>query len=127
MSAASCWRWTRVPTTSEMKVVDAAYWMKGCSSLGKLRFAALVELKGGGRKTGYAMVDLKEAVAAAAPSAPGVRMPAHHGGARRRRAQALSPNLGDRMLAATMLDKPIVVRELMPPRSEAGDQPVLAA
>ncbi len=99
---------------SEMKVVDAAYWMKGCSSLGKLRFAALVELKGGGRKTGYAMVDLKEAVAAAAPSAPGVRMPAHHGERVVAGAQALSPNLGDRMLAATMLDKPIVVRELMP-------------
>ncbi len=99
---------------SELKVVDAAYWMKGCSSLGKLRFAALVELKGGGRKTGYAMVDLKEGAEAAAPAAPGAQMPAHHGERVVMGARALSPNLGERMLAATILDRPIVMRELMP-------------
>ena len=99
---------------TELKVVDAAYWMKGCSSLGKLRFAVLVELKGGGRKTGYAMVDLKEAVEAAAPVAPGARMPADHGERVVTGARALSPNLGERMLAAHLLARPLVVRELMP-------------
>jgi uncharacterized protein (DUF2252 family) len=29
-------------------------------------------------------------------------------------ARALSPNLGDRMVAARLLDRPIIVRELMP-------------
>jgi uncharacterized protein (DUF2252 family) len=29
---------------AKVKVVDAAYWMKGCSSLGKLRMAVLVSV-----------------------------------------------------------------------------------
>jgi uncharacterized protein (DUF2252 family) len=98
---------------SEVRVVDAAYWMKGCSSLGKLRFAVLVELEGD-RKSSYAMVDLKEAVEPAAPAAPGVNMPAHNGERVVAGARALSPNLGDRMLAAELLSRPIVLRELMP-------------
>ncbi len=99
---------------SDLEVADAAYWMKGCSSLGKLRFAVLVELKGGGRKNGYAMVDLKEGVEAAAPAAPGADMPKHNGERVVAGARALSPNLGDRMMAATMEGRPIVLRELMP-------------
>ena len=99
---------------SHLRVVDSAYWMKGCSSLGKVRFAVLVELKGGGRKDDYAMVDLKEAVTAAAPAAPGADMPAHHGERVVAGARALSPNLGDRMMAAEVLGRPVVLRELMP-------------
>ncbi len=98
----------------DLEVADAAYWMKGCSSLGKLRYAVLVELKGGGRKRGYAMVDLKEAVAAAAPAAPGADMPADPAERVVAGARALSPNLGDRMMAAALMDRPVVLRELAP-------------
>ncbi|WP_216839275.1 DUF2252 family protein [Caulobacter sp. S45] len=99
---------------SALELVDLAYWMKGCSSLGKLRFAALIALKGGGRKDQYAMVDLKEAVAAAAPAATRVGMPTHHGARVVTGARALSPNLGDRMMAADILGRPVVLRELAP-------------
>ena len=96
-----------------VSLIDAAYWMKGCSSLGKLRFAALVGLSGG-RKAKTALVDLKEAVEAAAPAAPGARMPADHAERVVAGARALSPNLGERMTATRMLDRPLVMRELTP-------------
>ncbi len=118
---------------AEVKLVDAAYWMKGCSSLGKLRFAALVELDGGERKRDYAMIDLKEGVEAAAPAAPGVEMPAHHGARVVAGARALSPNLGDRMIAADFLGHPVIVRELAPQDLKleidqfSRDQAVIAA
>ena len=99
----------------EVELVDAAYWMKGCSSLGKLRFAALIDLKGGGRgKTKPALVDIKEAVPSVAPAAEGAQMPAHAGERVVAGARALSPNLGDRMLSADLLDRPVVLRELAP-------------
>jgi uncharacterized protein (DUF2252 family) len=97
----------------EASLVDAAYWMKGCSSLGTQRFAALVELRRADRLD-YALIDLKEAVAAAAPAAPNAAMPADHAERVVAGARALSPNLGERMLATTVLDRPMVVRELAP-------------
>uniref|UniRef100_UPI0015772938 DUF2252 family protein n=1 Tax=Sphingomonas bacterium TaxID=1895847 RepID=UPI0015772938 len=30
----------------DVRLIDAAYWMKGCSSLGLLRYAAIIEIKG---------------------------------------------------------------------------------
>jgi uncharacterized protein (DUF2252 family) len=102
------------PADGDLMVVDAAYWMKGCSSLGKLRYAVLVRLRGGDRKDDLAMVDIKEAVATVAPAAPGADMPAHHGMRVVTGARALSPNLGDRMIAADLLNRAVVLRELMP-------------
>ena len=94
-------------------LLDAAYWRKGCSSLGALRYAALVAI--GDPETGtLALIDLKEAVAALAPAAPGARMPRDHGRRVVAGARALSPNLGGRMEAAHLLGRPVVVRELMP-------------
>ena len=99
----------------ELKLVDAAYWMKGCSSLGKLRFAALLEMSGQGKiKDRIALVDIKEGVEAAAPAAAGADVPAHHGERVVAGARALSPNLGDRMMAADLLGRPVILRELMP-------------
>ena len=99
----------------EVELVDAAYWMKGCSSLGKLRYAALIDLKDGRRgKTKPALVDIKEAVPSAAPAAPGADMPEHAGERVVAGARALSPNLGDRMLPADLLGRPVVLRELAP-------------
>ena len=98
-----------------VQLVDAAYWMKGCSSLGKLRIAALLEMSGKGKlKERIALVDLKEGVEAAAPAAPGADMPAHHGERVVAGARALSPNLGDRMMAADLLGRPVILRELAP-------------
>ncbi|AWB25350.1 DUF2252 domain-containing protein [Methylobacterium currus] len=115
---------------ADLRLVDAAYWMKGCSSLGFLRYAALVRIeepegKGDGKGDGkgeakrqdrsrLALVDLKEAVAPAAPPAPGVRMPGDAAERIVAGARALSPNLGERMLPVHLLGKPVVMRELAP-------------
>ncbi|MGI4880540.1 MAG: DUF2252 family protein [Janthinobacterium lividum] len=97
-------------------LADAAYWAKGCSSLGKLRFAALINITGSGKGGGHemALIDIKEAVEAAAPAAAGADMPADHAERVVAGARALSPNLGGRMLAARLLGQPVVLRELMP-------------
>jgi uncharacterized protein (DUF2252 family) len=97
---------------AEIEVVDAAYWVKGCSSLGLLRCAVLVSV--GGKKGELCLVDIKEAVPALAPHNPQAEMPADHGERVVAGAWHLSPALGDRMLAAKVLDRPVFVRELLP-------------
>jgi uncharacterized protein (DUF2252 family) len=94
-------------------LVDAAYWMKGCSSLGRLRYAVLVRL-GEGRKARLGLIDIKEADAAAAPRSPAVAMPRDNGVRVVTGARALSPNLGERMEAGRLLDRAVVMRELAP-------------
>ncbi len=96
---------------TKITVVDAAYWMKGCSSLGRLRYAVLLGI---GKKSdrSYCLIDLKEAAAAAAPQA---KMAARNNAQRVvTGACELSPNLGERMLAVTLGGKDMVMRELMP-------------
>lgn len=97
----------------EVELVDAAYWMKGCSSLGKLRYAALLEVRTG-KKRKVALFDLKEATASAAPAARTADMPADPAERVVTGARALSPNLGDRMIATHVLGRPVVLRELAP-------------
>ncbi|QRE72459.1 DUF2252 family protein [Methylobacterium aquaticum] len=97
-----------------LRLIDAAYWMKGCSSLGFLRYAALVRIEGPHGKDRLALIDLKEAVAPAAPPAPGARMPADAAERVVAGARALAPNLGERMLPVQLLGKPAVMRELAP-------------
>ena len=80
-----------------------------------MRFAALVGIGGKRRSPDLlALVDIKEAVAAAAPSFPGAIMPMDHAERVVAGARALAPNLGHRMIATHLLDGPVVVRELMP-------------
>jgi len=98
---------------SEVELVDAAYWVKGCSSLGRLRYAVMLRISEGG-DVAHILVDVKEAVKAAAPRAPNVTMPRDNATRVVTGAQALSPHLGDRMIAARLLDRPVVLRELMP-------------
>jgi len=100
------------PDDADIEVVDAAYWVKGCSSLGLLRCAVLVAV--GGKKGEVCLVDIKEAVPALAPRADAAEMPADHGERVVTGAWHLSPALGDRMLAAKVLDRPVFVRELLP-------------
>ena len=97
------------------KLVDVAYWKKGCSSLGNLRFAALVAIGGSKKAPGeYALIDLKQAVPAAAPAVADAAMPRDHAARVVAGARALAPNLGERMLATRLLGKPMVLRELLP-------------
>jgi len=98
-----------------VRVLDAAYWMKGCSSLGLLRYAVVLGVGDpAGGDLQYCLVDIKEAVPAAAPAVKGARMPRDHAVRVVDGARHLSPHLGDRMLAAELLDRPVFLRELLP-------------
>jgi len=103
---------------AEVAFRDAAFWVKGCSSLGLWRAAVLVEITDRTRKrhkrTSYSLLDLKQAVEAAAPWAEG----ANPGLSPARRvltgARKLAPALGQRMTTIEMLGRSIFVRELLP-------------
>lgn len=97
---------------AKLRVLDAAYWVKGCSSLGRLRYAVLVGL--GKRNRGeHRLIDLKEATAAAAPRAEKFS-DTEHAARVVTGACNLSPFLGERMMAVKLQGKPVVLRELMP-------------
>ena len=98
-----------------IEVLDAAYWMKGCSSLGKLRFAILLNVSNGKRKhDDFCLIDIKEANPPAAPRASKSSMPKDNGQRVVAGARHLSPALGERMMAAKLLDRSVFLRELMP-------------
>ena len=96
----------------DVKLVDAAYWVKGGSSLGRSRYTVLLHVDG--HEEGYCLLDLKEAVKAAAPHAARARMPSDQAERVVEGAHHLSPYLGDRMLAAKLDGSSVFVRELMP-------------
>jgi uncharacterized protein (DUF2252 family) len=96
-----------------IEVLDAAYWMKGCSSLGLLRFAVLLGI-GDRRKRSLALMDVKEAVTAAAPRYTGQKMPKDQGERVVEGAMHLSPNLGKRMVAGRLEKRSVFIRELLP-------------
>jgi uncharacterized protein (DUF2252 family) len=100
---------------ASIKVLDAAYWRKGCSSLGRLRFAVLVGIgKPPYKGKNLCLIDIKEAVKAAAPQYPHIRMPRDNAERVIEGARHLAPNLGQRMLAAKFFDKSVFIRELLP-------------
>jgi uncharacterized protein (DUF2252 family) len=100
---------------SEIKMVDAAYWMKGCSSLGRLRYAVLVKIEKSKEEEGrFCLIDIKEAVPAAAPRYGGTKVFRDHAARVVEGAVNISPFLGERMLAARLAGRPVVLRELMP-------------
>lgn len=96
-----------------VEVVDAAYWMKGCSSLGGLRYAVLAGI-GPPKDESLCLIDIKEAATAAAPRYPKEAMPRDNAQRIVEGARHLSPHLGERMLAARLLDKPVFLREMFP-------------
>ena len=102
---------------SDVQLLNAAYWVKGCSSLGGLRFVALAAI---GERTknvaprNLCLVDIKQASAAAAPRSATASMPRDNGERVVTGARHLSPHLGNRMLATRVLGKSVFVRELMP-------------
>lgn len=98
----------------DVEVRDAAYWMKGCSSLGRLRYAVLL---GVGKRSGngsLCLIDVKEAVQALAPRHAEVKTPRDNAERVVEGARHLSPYLGERMRAETLLDRSVFVRELLP-------------
>ena len=100
---------------AKLEVLDAAYWMKGCSSLGKLRFAGLLNVSNGKSKEDeFCLIDIKQANPAAAPRSRTEKMPKDNAQRVVQGAKHLSPALGDRMMAAKLLRQSVVLRELMP-------------
>jgi uncharacterized protein (DUF2252 family) len=103
------------PDNSEIEMLDAAYWMKGCSSLGRLRFAVLLNISTGKSKEDeFCLIDIKQANPASAPRARDVHMPKDNARRVVEGAKHLSPALGDRMMAAKLLGRSVVLRELTP-------------
>jgi len=104
--------------TAEVRLLDAAYWVKGCSSLGLWRASALVETidrtKKGREKRTRALLDFKEAIATWAPASEKARLPTHQGERVVTGARKLAPALGDRMGFGTMLGHDVFLRELLP-------------
>jgi uncharacterized protein (DUF2252 family) len=97
----------------EVRVMDAAYWRKGCSSLGRLRLAVLIAV-GRGKNETHCLMDVKEATAAAAPRSRTAEMPRDNAERVVAGALHMSPFLGSRMLAGRIQDKAVFIRELLP-------------
>ncbi len=100
--------------TAEVRVMDAAYWRKGCSSLGRLRFAVLASVEGHKGRQRHCLMDLKEAIAPVAPRCADAGMPRDNAERVVEGARNLSPFLGQRMVAARLLDRSVFIRELLP-------------
>jgi uncharacterized protein (DUF2252 family) len=97
------------------RVLDAAYWVKGCSSLGKLRYAVLLDVGNNGPQgKELCLLDIKEASSPAAPRQTGAPMPTGYGERVVEGARHLSPYLGERMIATRLLDRSVFLRELLP-------------
>jgi uncharacterized protein (DUF2252 family) len=96
-------------------LLDAAYWVKGCSSLGGTRIALLVGIGDQSHDDGgLGLFDVKEAVRSAAPHVPRAKMPRDQAERVVEGARHLSPYLGNRMCATRFLDRPVFIRELLP-------------
>jgi uncharacterized protein (DUF2252 family) len=103
------------PEDCEVELLDAAFWVKGCSSLGRRRYAALLRVaETREAEAELCLIDIKEAVRACARPYARISMP--RGNAQRvvEAAKALAPALGERMRPARILDSSVFVRELRP-------------
>ena len=97
---------------SAITVLDAAFWVKGCSSLGRLRYAVLLGIDG---KDGeQCLIDIKEAAQTVAPCHQRAAPPKDNAERVAEGAWHLAPALGDRMLVARFQGRSVVLRELLP-------------
>ena len=96
-----------------LRMLDAAYWRKGCSSLGRLRLAVLIAV-GKGKAERHCLMDIKQAVTAAAPHDANIAMPGEDAERVIAGAEHLSPLLGGRMLATKVLGRSVFIRALLP-------------
>jgi uncharacterized protein (DUF2252 family) len=98
---------------ADVRMIDAAYWKKGCSSLGHLRYAVLLQIGYKSDRRRHCLLDFKEAVRPQAPHATG-GMPQDYARRVMTGASHLSPYLGSRMQAVEIKGRPVFVRELLP-------------
>jgi uncharacterized protein (DUF2252 family) len=98
---------------ASVEVLDAAYWVKGCSSLGRLRFAVVLGV-GRRSKRMLCLMDVKEATDAAAPRYPRTWVPKCNAERVVEGSRHLAPHLGERMRAACLCGRSVFVRELLP-------------
>jgi uncharacterized protein (DUF2252 family) len=99
----------------QVEMLDAAYWVKGCSSLGLLRYAVLLRMgESKDPESSLCLIDVKEAVRSAAPRARNVQMPKDNASRIIQGALHLAPNLGERMLGGRIQGKAVFLRELLP-------------
>ncbi len=103
---------------ARIKFIDAAFWVKGCSSLGLWRAAVLVQVKDRPKKwkrrRSLALLDIKQAIDPIAPWSGAAPANLSNGERVMRGAIALAPALGNRMTAARILDRSVFIRELLP-------------
>ncbi|MBT2795014.1 DUF2252 family protein [Paraburkholderia strydomiana] len=100
---------------SAIRILDTAYWVKGCSSLGRRRYAVLLDIDGACSAGGPpCLIDIKEAVAPIAPIASGHHLPRDNERRVVEGARHVTPSLGDRMMPARLDGCAVIVRELMP-------------
>jgi uncharacterized protein (DUF2252 family) len=100
---------------AEVELIDSAYWLKGCSSLGLLRYAVLLSVTDTETdSTDLCLMDVKEAIDSAVPITDAGHMPDDNGLRVVEGARNLSPFLGERMGSAHLLDRSVFVRELLP-------------
>lgn len=98
---------------ARVDVLDAAYWVKGCSSLGRLRLAVVLGI-GRNSKRRFCLMDVKEAIDAAAPRYRRATMPQCNSDRVVEGARHLAPHLGERMLSTKLFGRSVFLRELMP-------------
>jgi uncharacterized protein (DUF2252 family) len=99
---------------AKRRLLDTTYWVKGCSSLGRVRYGALAGAGKFGSKDGdICLLDIREATTAAAPRKQSAVMPRDNVVRVAQGARALSPK-GDRMVAGRIGDCGVVVRKLIP-------------
>ncbi len=99
----------------KVALLDAAYWVKGCSSLGRLRYAVLLDVDDHvSDGEDLCLIDIKEGTTALAPRYAGIAMPRDNAKRVVEGARHLSPFLGERMHAARLLDRSVILRELLP-------------
>ncbi len=61
---------------AKVEVIDSAYWMRGCGSLGRLRYAVLLSVTDRrSQDTDLCLMDIKGAVDSAAPAHPAEHQP----------------------------------------------------
>ena len=102
---------------AKVTLLDVAYWVKGCSSLGRLRLAALVSVAGKRadvKRGDLCLVDMKEAIKPLAPAYARAKMPEDEALRVVTAARSLAPFLGERMTAATLFGRQVFLRELLP-------------
>lgn len=101
-------------TGAKLVLLDAAYWVKGCSSLGRLRYAVLLAVKEKGKPNDYCLIDIKQAVQSDAPAAGRQRLATNAAERVVEGARRLSPAIGERMRPAQILGRRVFMRELRP-------------